>query len=310
MRFKSAFAKLHSIYTMNEELIKRMYHESGKMSEQMNDEAWRYQSQIMLKCDVWECRKDLLKRARCVVEKFIKDKLSDDINNLLRYNFADLYNDHTYGYCYGNPFSPEDCEIVRAIETLVFEDVWPKNQGCTDTYKVFLITPHKQLVNSMIVEGLPQKLQSKFNECHTRYYYNIGNMVLLPSALSILMEDSTEKWCINNLIEFIYIYLNDYKQLPIKVYKQFCKCKESFGDYHDARGFERLLDSLMLTDFIDESLRPKNDFLRFEVNDNNVSSKTYFETVDRFLNSYEHYITTRVKWIIYKLQDKLGRLIY
>lgn len=293
---------------MNKSQRERMYRESQKLAQKMNEEAVQYLAKIRFECDVENCRKDLLKRARCIVEKFIKEKLSGDINNLLTYNFADLCNDHTFGYCRENAFSAKDCEIVRAILTLVFDGVWPKDRDNKDVYEVFLLNSHK--LDSKIVDELPLELQSRIDECFTKYYYNIGNMVLLPSALGDLKADSTEKCDVNGIIEFIHTYLKDYKQLPIKIYKQFYICKQSFVDYHDTKGFKRLINSLMLTDFVDENLKLKNPFLRLEVENKNMSSEAYFEAVNRFLNSYEHFITTRAGWMIYRLQDELGWLIY
>lgn len=260
-----------------------------------------------------------LKEATNIVKQFIEDKLNGDIDNLLSYNFADLNEDESYGNCRGYAFSPEGSEIVRAILTLVFDGVWGdyafKEQKSKVIYRGCRLNSHQRLLGSSIngeyFMGLQKmnpstELVSRANAYYANYYNNIGNMVLLPAALDILKDNSTIKGYMDYLLEYLYTYLTEPKKVPYKVLDQIRYCKKSFTNYQGSEGFEKLVNALLLTDFVDDNLKPKEVFIRMGFYGKNVTQDLYLEAVKRYLDFHEKYIPTRAQLIVDILKVKLG----
>ena len=150
------------------------------------------------------------------------------------------------------------------------------------------------------------ELVSRANAYYANYYNNIGNMVLLPAALDILKDNSTIKGYMDYLLEYLYTYLTEPKKVPYKVLDQIRYCKKSFTNYQGSEGFEKLVNALLLTDFVDDNLKPKEVFIRMGFYGKNVTQDLYLEAVKRYLDFHEKYIPTRAQLIVDILKVKLG----
>lgn len=302
-----------------EEFRKRYISADCEYRKESEDQQSWFEYKEQQKQEAEERRAYPLKEATELIKRFIAEKLDGDIDNLLTYNFAALHDDELFGDCRGYAFSPEGCEIIRAILTLVFDGVWSdyafKGQESKIIYRGCRLNSHQRLLGSSILgeyfKGLqtmspPHDLEVRANEYYSKYYNNIGNMVLLPATLDILKDDSTIKGFMDYLLEYIYTYLTEPKKVPYKVLDQIRHCKKSFTNYQGAEGFEKLVKDLLLTDFVDDDYKPKEVFIRMGFYGKNVSKERYFEAVDRYLEFYEQHIYNRAKIIIAVLKTKLA----
>lgn len=224
-----------------EEFRKRYISADCEYRKESEDQQSWFEYKEQQKQEAEERRAYPLKEATELVKRFIAEKLDGDIDNLLTYNFAALHDDELFGDCRGYAFSPEGCEIIRAILTLVFDGVWAdyafKGQESKIIYRGCRLNSHQRLLGSSILgeyfKGLqtmspPRDLEVRANEYYSKYYNNIGNMVLLPATLDILKDDSTIKGFMDYLLECIYTYLTEPKKVPYKVLDQIRHCKKSF----------------------------------------------------------------------------------
>lgn len=258
------------------------------------------------------------KEATEIVQTFINEKLNGDINQLLTYNFSELQSDEKYGDCRGYAFSVEGCEIVRAILTLIFGDVWPgyefKGQHSKVIFRGCHLNSHQRLLGSAILGeyfmGLqkmnpPADLESRANEYYAKYYNNIGNMVLMPAGLDILKEEATIKGYMDYLLEYLFSYLTESKKVPYKILDGIKPCKGVLQPFQGEDGFKKMVQSLLLDDFVDENYKPAEVFIRMGFYGKDVSKETYFEAVRRYLDFHKKHIPLRAQKMLELLKKRL-----
>lgn len=215
-------------------------------------------------------------------------------------------------------FSVEGCEIVRAILTLIFGDVWPgyefRGQHSKVIFRGCHLNSHQRLLGSAILGeyfmGLqkmnpPADLESRANEYYAKYYNNIGNMVLMPAGLDILKEEATIKGYMDYLLEYLFSYLTESKKVPYKILDGIKPCKGVLQPFQGEDGFKKMVQSLLLDDFVDENYKPAEVFIRMGFYGKDVSKETYFEAVRRYLDFHKKHIPLRAQKMLELLKKRL-----
>ena len=63
-------------------------------------------------------------KAKSLINNFVEERLQGNLNEFVRFDFAQLRGDKKYGVCSGGSFDCDNTNLSKAIYLLLFEDVW------------------------------------------------------------------------------------------------------------------------------------------------------------------------------------------
>lgn len=255
--------------------------------------------------------------------KFIKDfvatYLNGDIDNLLDYPLSKLKQDRKFG-CPGRTFDCDDTEIIRHIYIALYGDVWPNLtldslksydfRGDTlNTYNTMFgrptdLTVHPGLDRFDVTDSLRQKVAT----FRVRYSH-IGNMVVLPNLKVDGKSINTYRGCHAQWRDFFDRFIialhdimtnadvqDDGLATLIEANKIF------FEDYKGEDSFKKIVDGLMLNDYVDENYTPLRITKGLFFWKKGLSSEEYEDEATKYIDFANRVIDNRTRLMVDKLK--------
>jgi len=254
--------------------------------------------------------------AKELIQDFIKEKLDGDINKLATFDFGTLREDQKYGDCKGFAFSVDKCNIVKAIMSIVFADVWPElNQYNIERYKYLCngINYTQYLFGANIMDKF-FKGMDKFNptkEQHERavrvYHLTecIGNIWVLPGGIDKDKDTYHYHGYADLFLKGIYAGMTGNGKVQPDLKAALYKARKLMKDYQGSDGFRQFALDMMLNDYIDYYGKPIDLFMHVWSMMKGLKPETYFKAVDEYCDFMEQFVPKRGKMIVEKLKKKL-----
>ena len=254
--------------------------------------------------------------ARTLIKDFIKDKLDSDINKLATFDFGTLREDQKYGNCNGFAYTVDKCNIVKAIMSVVFADVWPElNQYNIERYKYLCggINYTQYLFGSNIMDKSFMGME-KFNptkEQHERavrvYHLTecIGNMWVLPGGIDKDKDTYHYHGYADLFLKGIYAAMTGNGKVQPDLKAALYKARKLMKNYQGSDGFRQFALDMMLNDYIDYYGKPIDLFMHVWSMMKDLKPETYFKAVDEYCDFMEQFIPKRGQMIVEKLKKVL-----
>ena len=255
--------------------------------------------------------------ARRLVDDFIKERLDGDIKKLVDFDFSILEDDKKYGMSDGLSCGIEKCDIILAIMSLVFEDVWPDlsvDSMKHYTYNCTYINKMQYLFGSNISDKYfmsmrnfgPTKQQVDFAVQTSHLQNHIGNFWVLPKFIDKDKETYNYHGCSDLWLQALYAAMSNAKVVDNNLKANLYEARIQMSDYHGAEGFDKLVRGLMLNDYIDDDGKPKNVLPHIWANMKGLSRDDYFEAVDIYNTWMRNFINARSNMMVSKLEQVLS----
>ena len=254
--------------------------------------------------------------AKELIQDFIKEKLDDDINKLATFDFGTLREDPKYGDCKGFAYSIDKCNIVKAIMSIVFADIWPElNQYNIERYKYLCggINYTQYLFGSNIMDKSFMGME-KFNptkEQHERavHVYHltecIGNIWVLPGGIDKDKDTYHYHGYADLFLKGIYAGMTGNGKVQPDLKAALYKARKLMNSYQGSDGFRQFALDMMLNDYIDYYGKPIDLFMHVWSMMKGLKPETYFKAVDEYCDFMEQFVPKRGKMIVEKLKKKL-----
>lgn len=256
--------------------------------------------------------------ARRLVDDFIKERLDGDVKKLVDFDFSILEDDQKYGMSDGLSCGIEKCDIILAIMSLVFEDVW---QDLTVdsmehyTYNCTYINKMQYLFGSNIADKYfmsmrnfgPTKQQVDFAVQTSHLQNHIGNFWVLPKFIDKDKETYHYHGCSDLWLQALYAVMSNAKEADNNLRANLYEARLQLLNYHGAEGFVKLARGLMLDDYIDDDGKPKDVLPHIWANMKGLSRDDYFEAVDMYHIWMRSFINARSSMMVSKLEQVLSK---
>ena len=254
--------------------------------------------------------------AKELIQDFIKEKLDGDINKLATFDFGTLREDPKYGDCKGFAFSVDKCNIVKAIMSIVFADVWLElNQYNIERYKYLCggINYTQYLFGANIMDKF-FKGMDKFNptkEQHERavrvYHLTecIGNIWVLPCGIDKDKDTYHYHGYADLFLKGIYAGMTGNGKVQPDLKAALYKARKLMKNYQGSDGFRQFAIDMMLNDYIDYYGKPIDLFMHVWSMMKGLKPEIYFKAVDEYCDFIEQFVPKRGKMIVEKLKKKL-----
>ena len=254
--------------------------------------------------------------AKELIRDFIKEKLDGDINKLATFDFGTLREDSKYGDCKGFAFSVDKCNIVKAIMSIVFADVWPElNQYNIERYKYLCggINYTQYLFGANIMDKFFKGME-QFNptkERHERavrvYHLTecIGNIWVLPGGIDKDKDTYHYHGYADLFLKGIYAGMTGNGKVQPDLKAALYKARKLMKNYQGSDGFRQFTLDMMLNDYIDYYGKPIDLFMHVWSMMKGLKPETYFKAVDEYCDFMEQFVPKRGKLIVEKLKKKL-----
>ena len=254
--------------------------------------------------------------AKELIQDFIKEKLDGDINKLATFDFGTLREDPKYGDCKGFAFSVDKCNIVKAIMSIVFADVWPElNQYNIERYKYLCggINYTQYLFGANIMDKFFKGME-QFNptkEQHERavrvYHLTecIGNIWVLPGGIDKDKDTYHYHGYADLFLKGIYAGMTGNGKVQPDLKAALYKARKLMKNYQGSDGFRQFALDMMLNDYIDYYSKPIDLFMHVWSMMKGLKPETYFKAVDEYCDFMEQFVPKRGKLIVEKLKKKL-----
>ena len=254
--------------------------------------------------------------AKTLIQDFIKEKLYGDINSLATFDFGTLRDDEKYGDCKGFAFSVDKCNIVKAIMSVVFADVWPElNQYNIERYKYLCnrINYTQYLFGANIMDKFFKGME-KFNptkEQHERavrvYHLTacIGNIWVLPGGIDKDKDTYHYHGYADLFLKGIYAAMTGKGKAQPDLKAALYKVRKQMVNYQGEEGFRQFALDMMLNDYIDYYGKPIDLFMHVWSMMKDLKPETYFKAMDEYCDFMEQFIPKRGQMIVEKLMKVL-----
>ena len=254
--------------------------------------------------------------ARELIKDFIREKLDADISKLPSFDFGTLREDEKYGDCKGFPFSVDKCNIVKAIMSVAFADVWPElNLYNIERYKYLCNgINYAQYLFGANIMGKFFKGMEKFNptkEQHERavrvYHLTncIGNIWVLPGGIDKDKDTYHYHGYADLFLKGIYAAMTSKGKVQQDLKAALYKARKLMAKYKGADGFRQFALDMLLNDYIDYYGKPIDLFMHVWSMMKDLKPETYFKAVDEYCDFMEQFIPKRGQMIVEKLKKVL-----
>ena len=265
-----------------------------------------------------------MNKAKSLINNFVEVRLQGNLNELARFDFAQLRGDKKYGVCSGHSFDCDNTNLSKAIYMLVFEDVWndlslsslESGMYRGDAINSFNTTFGKAVTTGGFA-GLnrfnpDESLQQRVLKFHS-LYHTIGNFMVLPNARVIghtlnTFRGTHYQWkdYIDKFIEALYLLLTDSQNTIDDLFHRLIAANiKDFEPYYHQDGFALLMDKLLLNDCIDQEGKPKQLFDVVCHWDRQLTRDMYLRHANQYLNFCESFIEKRGAKMVEILASKL-----
>lgn len=267
-----------------------------------------------------------MNEARSLINNFVEDRLQGNLNELARFDFAQLRGDKKYGVCSGDSFDCDNINLSKAIYLLVFEDVWSDLSFISlengmyrgDTINSFNTTFGKTVTTGGFA-GLnrfepDENMQQRVLKFHS-LYHTIGNFMVLPNACVDgytlnTFRGSYYQWrdYIDRFVGALHLLLTGPQSANNELFRQLIVANiKDFEPYYHQEGFELLMDKLLLNDCIGQDGMPKPLFDVVYHWDKRLTRDVYLRHVNQYLDFCESFIEKRGAKMVEILASKLGK---
>lgn len=264
-------------------------------------------------------------KAKSLINNFVEEKLQGNLNEFVRFDFAQLRGDKKYSVCSGYSFDCDNTNLSKAIYLLLFEDVWndlsfvslEKGVYRGDTINSFNTTFGKADVTGGFAglnrfnpdENLQQRVLKFYSLYHT-----IGNFMVLPNACVNgytlnTFRGSYHQWrdYVDKFVGALHLLLTSPQSANNEEFHQLIAANiKDFEPYYRQEGFELLMDKLLLNDCIDQDGMPKQLFDVVYHWDKRLTRDLYLRHVNQYLDFCESFIEKRGAKMVEILASKLG----
>ena len=263
-------------------------------------------------------------KAKSLISNFVEERLQGNLNEFVRFDFAQLRGDKKYGVCGGNSFDCDNTKLSKAIYLLVFEDVWndlsfvslEKGVYRGDTINSFNTTFGKVDITGGFA-GLnrfnpDENLQQRVLKFHS-LYHTIGNFMVLPNACVDVYTLNTfrgvyHQWrdYVDKFVGALHLLLTSPQSVNNEEFHQLITANiKDFEPYYHQDGFELLMDKLLLNDCIDQDGMPKQLFDVVYHWDKRLTRDIYLRHVNQYLDFCESFIEKRGAKMVEIIASKL-----
>ena len=267
-----------------------------------------------------------MNKSKGLINDFVEERLQGNLNELVRFDFAQLRGDNKYGVCSGESFDCDNTNLSRAIYLLVFEDVWSdlslfsleNGMYRGDTIHSFNTTFGKTVATGGFAGlnrfGPDEDLQQRVLKFHS-LYHTIGNFMVLPNACVVghtlnTFRGSYYQWrdYIDKFVEALHLLLTAPQSVDNGLFYQLIAANiKDFEPYYCQEGFELLMDKLLLNDCINQEGRPKQLFDVVYHWDRRLTRDIYLRHINQYLDFSESFIEKRGAKMVEILASKLGK---
>ena len=267
-----------------------------------------------------------MNKSKGLINDFVEERLQGNLNELVRFDFAQLRGDNKYGVCSGESFDCDNTNLSRAIYLLVFEDVWSDLSLLSlengmyrgDTINSFNTTFGKTVATGGFAGlnrfGPDEDLQQRVLKFHS-LYHTIGNFMVLPNACVVghtlnTFRGSYYQWrdYIDKFVEALHLLLTAPQSVDNGLFYQLIAANiKDFEPYYCQEGFELLMDKLLLNDCINQEGRPKQLFDVVYHWDRRLTRDIYLRPINQYLDFSESFIEKRGAKMVEILASKLGK---
>lgn len=254
---------------------------------------------------------------RQLVSDFINEKLDGDINKLADFDFGTLVEDKRFGNCKGFAFSVDKCDVVQAIQSLAFGDVWPElNMNTVEDYTYTCSSIHQMhyLFGANILDQYFKGMQkfSPTKEQHERairvshLQRHIGNIWILPKGIDHDKDTYVYHGYVDKWLKAVYDVMTGDKSADGGLKGTLYQVRKQMVNYQGTEGFQKMMDDLLLEDFIDEEGKPKQVLPYVWSMMKGLSKEEYFKAVDAYCSFMEGFIPKRSRMIAEKVHYMLA----
>ncbi|MDO4949734.1 MAG: WG repeat-containing protein [Bacteroidales bacterium] len=252
-----------------------------------------------------------------LVKDFIQDKLNGDIMQLVTFNFSELKNDKKYGNCGGFAFSAERTNIMKAIMTLTYSEVWPEisyygferydyNVTMVNTYFMLLGSPvgnsFKGMQNFRPSADLLDRAWTFHSLCHT-----IGNYVTWAGGVGVCREQLCRaQRYVDTYLEAIHLAFTNVRKGNTDILSAINHKKKVYAPYRSDEGFTEMCKKMFLGDYLDRLGKPVRMFDGVWSDQKDLTREAYIKAVEQYFDFCEMEIPRRSRMIVNQLMEVLG----
>lgn len=303
--------------------ILRGYGDEGAAEDLLKEENIREEEEEQLR--QYRNEKRLLKLdkqdgtyERQLIKDFIEQKLDGDISRLASFDFNTLEKDEKFGDCRGFAFAVEKSNIMKAIMSVAFGDLW---QGLTQdsldnyTYNVTRINQMHYLFGANIMDQYFKGMQNfhPTKEQHERavrvshLLNTIGNLWVLPGNIDADKDTYHYHGYADLFLKDLYNVMIGggvaHPDLKASVYNT----RKQLGHLKGAEGFDKMAKGLFLDDFLGHDGKPVDVLPQIWFLMKFLKSETYFKAVDDYCTFMESFVPKRASLIVEKLRRELSQ---
>ena len=261
---------------------------------------------------------DPYKEPRQLVKDFIEEKLDGDINGLVNYDFGQLKDMERYGNTRGYSFTIYKTDLVRAIATVIFDDLAPKEVMFDKKWGTLVQDPSpiipEILWGSQVGDWFympaffhckePKALAQRIIPCAS-LCRTIGNLSWGPVTLfrSKIKSDIEPITIINSFAELHNTLAKGQEGQASGSNK---KKKVTFFDpYYGKAGWDLLVRRLMVDSVLVDYYGNPNPFFDATPNYQLSAQNAYLKVLDQCINLCHELIPARSKRMVQRLKEKL-----
>ncbi|MBR3466213.1 MAG: hypothetical protein IKO89_08895 [Bacteroidales bacterium] len=262
---------------------------------------------------------DPFREPRQLVNDFINEHLNGNINKLIDYDFRQLKGIERYGDTEGYSFDIYRTQLVRAIATLVFKDIAPKEVMFHPKRGTLILAPSPLIAENLWGEQIEDKfvMFSVLRFCHNQKEWapriipcaalcnSIGNLYLQPYPLADYRHSHTlGRFLSDHALNDLYNTLMDEKSGSPLMKKVVAEAKKFFEPYRGADGWQLLVERWLIEGLVDYYWNPEPFFNDFTLNAD-IPTDVYFKALNQCIEMCHEIIPKRAKRMVQKLKDDL-----
>lgn len=262
---------------------------------------------------------DPFREPRQLVNDFINEHLNGNINKLIDYDFRQLKGIERYGDTEGYSFDIYRTQLVRAIATLVFKDIAPKEVMFHPKRGTLILAPSPLIAENLWGEQIEDKfvMFSVLRFCHNQKEWapriipcaalcnSIGNLYLQPYPLADYRHSHTlGRFLSDHALNDLYNTLMDEKSGSPLMKKVVAETKKFFEPYRGADGWQLLVERWLIEGLVDYYWNPEPFFNDFTLNAD-IPTDVYFKALNQCIEMCHEIIPKRAKRMVQKLKDDL-----
>lgn len=255
---------------------------------------------------------------RKLIRDFIEEKLDGDIDRLIDYDFNTLKDDKTFGDSKGFAFSVDKCNIVQAIMSVTFGDLWPGlNLASIEdyTYNVTYINHMQYLFGANIMDQYFKGMQNynPSDEQHNRAVKvshlldTIGNMWILPKRIDTDKDTYHYHGYTDLFLKAVYNVMTGKGKVDPSLKGTLYNARKQMAHLLGSEGFEKMTKGLFLDDFLDYYGKPTDVLPQIWSMMKSLKRDVYFKAVDEYCTFMESFVPKRSRLIVNKLRQVLSQ---